>query len=349
MARQNAIINRMSIIETLGETTVICSDKTGTITKGEMTVRKIYQDGKYYDIGGVSYDAPGTISQNGQQLDLKNSTLFPLLHCGVVCNDSTLKRLETGNAFKVIGSATEGALLVLGAKFNNFKEDLTSRRIEEMPFDSKRKMMSVLLEENGKKVVYAKGAPEMILARCSTGLINGQRVSLGEQEKTNLSKAQAELTSQGYRTLALAYKENHGDTYTEDEFIFLGLVGMEDPPREEVADAIAQCKKSGIQVKMITGDNKDTAKAIASQIGIIGEAITGTEMNKLSDEELTQVVKTITIFSRVQPEDKLRIIKALKANNEIVTMTGDGVNDAPALKEANIGVALGLYGNDVSS
>ncbi len=348
MAKQNAIINRMSIIETLGETTVICSDKTGTITKGEMTARKIYQNGVFFDVSGVGYDSTGAITQNGTAIDPKNSSLTSLIRCGVICNDSTLKPLEAQNTFKVIGSATEGALLTLGAKINFFKDDVTSERIEEMPFDSKRKMMSVLYDEGGKKIVYGKGAPEILIKKCSSQLKNGSVVSMSDLERSEIEKAHQDLTSKGYRTIALAYKENKEDTYTEDSFVFLGMIGMEDPPREEVADAIDQCKKSGIQVKMITGDNKETAIAIAAQIGIEGNAITGEELNSLSDEELANSVKNIAIFARVQPEDKLRIIKALKANNEIVTMTGDGVNDAPALKEAHIGVALGINGTDVS-
>jgi len=209
-------------------------------------------------------------------------------------------------------------------------------------------MMSVLYKDDKEKVVCAKGAPEVILGKCISIQTEHGIEKLSEEKKKEILKANRQLTSQAFRSLAFAYKVNSHDSYTEDEFVFLGLTGMEDPPREEVAEAIILCKQSGIKVKMITGDNKETAQAVANQIGITGGILTGDEMDKLSDDELTKAVVSTVIFARVKPEDKLRIVKALKANNEIVTMTGDGVNDAPALKEAHIGVAMGINGTDVS-
>lgn len=349
MAKQNVIINRMSIIETLGETSVICSDKTGTLTRGEMTVKKIYAGNKTYEVSGVGYETDGELKEGSRKIDIEKSDLLTrLIKCSVVCNDSNIESIGEKNEYKVIGSSTEGALLILSAKFGLYKENFPNLRIEEIPFDSRRKMMSVLYEENKEKVVYAKGAPEVILSKCSYIQTASGVEKLSTQKKTSILKVNHELASQAFRSLAFSYKLNSKDTYTEDEFIFLGLAGLEDPPREEVAEAIALCKQSGIKVKMITGDNKQTAVAIANKIGITGDILTGEEMDRISDDELEKSVLGVAIFARVKPEDKLRIVKALKANNEVVTMTGDGVNDAPALKEAHIGVAMGINGTDVS-
>jgi P-type Ca2+ transporter type 2C len=348
MAKQNAVINRMSIIETLGETSVICSDKTGTLTRGEMTVQQAFIGGKMLEITGVGYEAVGDFLMSGTKLTGKQSHLEQLLTCAVICNDSNIERTEEAELYRVIGSATEGALLVLAAKRGMFKENFPNPRIEEVPFDSQRKMMSVLYNNGKEKIVYAKGAPEVILRKC-THILSGKGViPFSDAEKKAVLAANSTLTSEAFRSLALAYKSNKTDTYKEDRFVFLGLVGMEDPPREEVTEAIALCKQSGIKVKMITGDNKETAIAIAHEIGIDGDVVTGDELDALPDDALEKVVMTIAIFARVKPEDKLRIVKALKANNEVVTMTGDGVNDAPALKEAHIGVAMGINGTDVS-
>jgi Ca2+-transporting ATPase len=349
MAKQNAIVNRMSIIETLGETSVICSDKTGTITKGEMTVKKLYTNGQLYDVSGIGYETEGAISKKDTDIDPQKETeVRKLIECAVICNDSTIERTGNERIYHVIGSSTEGALLILGAKVGVFKEAFPDVRIEEMPFDSKRKMMSVLYKHGQEKVVYAKGALEVILKNSVSVQTSKGVEKLTEEKRKEILESNKGLTSQAFRTLGFAYKVIAKDTYSEDMFIFVGLCGMEDPPREEVIDALKQCAQSGIKVKMITGDNKETAQAIAKQVGIIGDLLTGQEMDQLTDDELTKVVLTTAIFARVKPEDKLRIVKALKANDEIVTMTGDGVNDAPALKEAHIGVAMGINGTDVS-
>lgn len=349
MAKQNAVINRMSIIETLGETSVICTDKTGTLTKGEMTIKKMFLDGELYDVSGVGYEAEGVITKDNKAVDLSSHHAFTgLLKCAVLCNDSNIERLGTDSEYKVIGSSTEGSLLILGAKLQVFKENFNGKRIEEMPFDSQRKMMSILYSEGRNKLVLVKGAPEVVLKKCTHILTARGTEKLSAEDHKAIITTNHQLTTSSFRSLALAYKHSRDDVYTEDELVFLGLVGMEDPPREEVAEAIAQCLQSGIKVKMITGDHRETALAIASEIGIKGEVLTGEEMDKLSDSELIQRVNSIGIFARVKPEDKLRIVQALKANGEIVTMTGDGVNDAPALKEAHIGVAMGINGTDVS-
>jgi P-type Ca2+ transporter type 2C len=351
MARQNVVINRMSIIETLGETSVICSDKTGTITKGEMTVKKIFTDNKIYEVTGTGYEIDGQITENNNKVSITpNSPLELLLKTATLCNDTVIEDTGDEKTYKVKGTATEGALLILAAKTGLFKEDIKYRRTEEIPFDSVRKMMSTAYQVENKNMVFAKGAPEVILSKCTHIHTQKGIEKLTDAIKENISQIHSEMTQEALRGLAFAYKENNSNStsYTEDSLIFLGLTGMEDPPREEVKDAIALCMESGIKVKMITGDNPSTAKAIGEQIGLVGEVIEGHRINEMSDEELIKIVPSITIFSRVQPEHKLRIVRALKANNEIVTMTGDGVNDAPALKEAHIGVAMGINGTDVS-
>jgi len=350
MAKQNAVVNRMSIIETLGETSVICSDKTGTITKGEMTIRKVYVSEKFHEVTGIGYEAKGSVGGEDHTIELKKNEPFEkLIACATICNDSNIERMGDGALYKVVGSSTEGALLILAAKLGVFKEAFSGSRPEEIPFDSKRKMMSVLYDDSKSKEVYAKGAPEVILGKCTSILTDKGIEALTDSRKKQILEANQKLASGALRSLGLAYKKHpHGKSYNEEEFIFIGLVGMEDPPREEVKGAIELCKQSGIKVKMITGDNHETAEAVAKQVGIEGETLTGDEMDKLSDYELAAVVKKTAIFARVKPEDKLRIVQALKANNEVVTMTGDGVNDAPALKEAHIGVAMGVSGTDVS-
>ncbi len=349
MSKQNAVVNRMSIIETLGETSVICSDKTGTLTKGEMTVETLFADGKTYHVSGVGYDIQGNITGNGKKISLAwENALSMILKTAVICNDSNIEREGEDGEYKVIGSSTEGALLVLAAKLDIFRENYLKSRIEEIPFDSKRKMMSVLYPEKDTNLLYVKGAIEVVLPKCTHILINGKREKLTDKKRKEQVAANQKFSAKALRTLSFAYKENKSKSYTEDDLTFLGIAGMEDSPREEVAEAIELCRASGIKVKMITGDNKETAEAIARQIGIVGKTVTGYELDEMTDSELSKIVNEIGVFARVKPEDKLRIIKALKENDEIVTMTGDGVNDAPALKEAHIGVAMGINGTDVS-
>jgi Ca2+-transporting ATPase len=349
MAKKNAIVNRMSIIETLGETTVICADKTGTITKGEMTVKKIYADAEVYDIGGAGYEAVGKFKIKNKQVELVGEAVKKLLACAVLCNDARIKLKET-KSYEISGMPTEAALLVMASKAKVFREDYTVERLEELPFDSKRKMMSVLVEEAGTLAVYAKGAPEIMLAKCNSILQAGRRVPLDEAMRTSIVKQWEKLASQAYRTMVLAYKEvDDRSAELESDLVYLGLVAIEDSPREEVAEALATCLRAGIEVKMITGDNLMTAISVAKQIGLaIKKTMTGEELENATDKELAVLVKEVNIFARVRPEHKLRIVRALKAGGEVVTMTGDGINDSPALKEAHIGVAMGINGTDVS-
>ncbi|KKQ65017.1 MAG: ATPase, P-type (Transporting), HAD superfamily, subfamily IC [Candidatus Daviesbacteria bacterium GW2011_GWA2_38_24] len=341
MAKKNAIVNRMSIIETLGETTVICSDKTGTLTKGEMTVKKVFVNNTLLDVTGSGYEGKGEFLNGEKSIrPLEDQTLKMLLKTAVVCNDSSIERTGEDMEYKVTGTPTEGALMIFSAKAQVFKEDLENQRLEEIPFNSERKMMSVLSKEGSEYFVFAKGAPEVILNRCK----------ITEKEKSAYLKVVEELNSLAFRTLALAYKKvlQPKKNYSEEDLIFLGLVGMEDPPREEAAAAIQMSAHAGVKVKMITGDNKQTAISIAEQIGLKGDVLEGEELDKMSDEELQTALDKVVVFARVRPEHKLRIVKLLKNKGEIVTMTGDGVNDAPALKEAHIGVAMGKNGTDVS-
>ena len=351
MAQKNAIVNRMSIIETLGETTVICSDKTGTITKGEMTVKKIFQDNQIVEVSGAGYEGNGDFLIHNRKINLKKeNVLNDLVKCAVLCNDSKIERTGEDKIFHIRGTPTEASLLVMAAKANIYQEDMKYKRVEEIPFNSERKIMSVLCKSDKGNFVYSKGALEFLLKKCKYIQRNDGVFTLTERERKKILEANKEMTSDCLRTLAFAYKQvkAFSKDHFEEELIFLGLVGMEDPPREEVEESILLCLRAGIKVKMITGDNRETALAISKRIGLQGKIIEGEDLDKMTEIELSKIVSEIVIFARVKPEHKLMIVKALKMNGEIVTMTGDGVNDAPALKEAHIGVAMGKNGTDVS-
>ena len=353
MAEKNAIVNRMSIIETLGEVTVICSDKTGTITKGEMTIKFIFTGNDLYEVGGSGFVAHGKITKGGIEIDVnKQQDVKQLLLTSILCNNSEIERTGNDNEYRAIGSPTETALLILGAKTGTFKENYLYDRIYEYPFNSDRKMMSVLYKQDDKYFVYAKGAPEVILGKCTKLYNNGNEKDLTDKEKESLYSLQQEMSSTAYRTLAICYKEvaANDKSYQEEGFTCLGLVAMEDTPREGVAEAIKTAIGAGIRVYMITGDNKETALSIAKQIGLNtnNKILDGNTIDSLSDAELAVEVKDTTIFARVKPEHKIRLVKIFKDLDETVAMTGDGVNDAPALKEAHIGIAMGKNGTDVS-
>ena len=318
---------------------------------GEMTVKKIFVWDKFFDIGGAGFESIGEFLHNNKKVDLKNEkVLYSLLRTATLCNDSWIEKKETGKEYRIIGSPTEAALLIMAAKAGIFKEDLKLSRIEELLFTSERKLMSVLYKENSEGYVYAKGALEVLLKKCKFIQKENKIISLKNSEREKILAINKNLTTNSFRTIALAYKKTNsfGKDSLEEQLVFLGIAGMEDPPREEVKDSIKLCRTAGIKIKMITGDAKETAISIAKQVGLFGEIIDGDELDKLSDNELLSVVNKIVIFARVRPEHKLRIVKALKQNGEIVTMTGDGENDAPALKEAHIGVAMGKNGTAVS-
>jgi P-type Ca2+ transporter type 2C len=351
MAQRNAIVNRMSIIETLGEITHICSDKTGTITKGEMTVKFLFAGGRLYTLTGVGYDSGGEVQEHDRRADLQENEVFPLLFkSSVLCNDTMIERTGEDGVYSVKGTPTEGSLLIMAAKAGVYKDDISSERVQEIPFSSERKMMSVLCEEESGYYVYTKGAPEILLKKCDQIFKYNKEMPMEEKHLNRILELNDEMGKNSFRTLAIAYKKlDFADKdFSEDGFVFLGLACMEDPPREEVMEAIKVSEGAGITVKMITGDNRETASAIGKQIGLKGKIMEGYQIDELTDEELSNQVKDICIFSRVRPEHKLRIVKALKENGEIVAMTGDGVNDAPALKEAHVGIAMGKNGTDVS-
>lgn len=351
MVKQNAIISRMSVLETLGETTVICSDKTGTITEGEMTVKKIVLSGQEFEVSGDGDSSKGEILYEQKTVKPEQKRdLNLLIKTGILCNDAKIELSGEDNTYRRSGNFTEGSLLILGAKAKLFREDFKHIREEELPFSSERKMMSVLCREGQDYFVYSKGALEKIIEKCKYVQNNGQVVELTAGAKNKILEVNKKITKQSYRTLALAYKtaENGDLDFLEEDLIFLGFVGMEDPPRQGVTEAILTCKLAGIRVKMITGDNKETAMAIASQVGLTGTVLEGEEIDSMSDDELAIAADGSVIFARVRPEHKLRIVSVLKRNGEVVTMTGDGVNDAPALKEAQVGIAMGKNGTDVS-
>ncbi|MBS3073692.1 HAD-IC family P-type ATPase, partial [Candidatus Pacearchaeota archaeon] len=271
MSQKNAIVNRMSIIETLGETTVICSDKTGTITKGEMTIKKILCGNQLFEVTGAGYESAGDFLSNGQKIDIqKNNSLKILLKAGVLCNDSKIERKETDGEYLIKGSPTEAALLIASAKAGIFRDDLNFIRKEEIPFSSERKIMSVLYREKNENYIYSKGALEILLKHCKFIQRDDGIFTLLERDRKNIMKINKELTSKSFRTLAIAYKKTKSINmdHFEEELVFIGLVGMEDPPREEIKEALKLCYVAGIKVKMITGDNKETAIAIAKQIGL---------------------------------------------------------------------------------
>ncbi len=333
MIKKNALIRKLHSVETLGSTTVICSDKTGTLTKNEMTVRKIFANNELIEVSGAGYDQYGKFSKDPKQFEL-------LLKCGALCNDAILN--DT-----LIGDPTEGALIVSAAKAGLVKKKLEddNPRLDENPFDSERKMMSTTHRADKIRTMYTKGAPERVLNCCKSILINGRIEVLDAKIKETILQENEKLANEALRVLGFAYKELDCDTKEED-LIFLGLQAMIDPPREEVKLAIKKCRSAGIKVVMITGDHKDTAVAIANELGIHGKAITGAELDKITN--LESVVDDIAVYARVNPEHKFKIVTALQARGHVVAMTGDGVNDAPALKKAEIGIAMGITGTDVA-
>ena len=338
MLKRNALIRKLPAVETLGCTSVICSDKTGTLTQNKMTVKEILTNGKIYELDKE-----------------KLNNCEKLKEAFVYCNDTNYNYDIKDIDKAVMGDPTETALVKVFFNDTNEAESFISRanRVFEIPFDSTRKMMTVIMNANGKESCYMKGAPERVLERCNAVLENGKIKPLTAQKKKQIYSYIESMSNRALRCIAAAYKEEHvvKNDSVEDNLIFLGVAGSMDPPRIEVKDAVLKCKMAGIKPVMITGDHKNTALAIAKSINICttdDQAITGDELEKMSDEELVKRVEKLRVFARVSPNHKLRIVKAFKKNNNIVAMTGDGVNDAPAIKEADIGVAMGISGTDVT-
>ena len=359
MARRRAIIRHLPAVETLGSTTVICSDKTGTLTQNQMTVQEIDAGGRLYHVTGSGYEPAGEIHfEQTPIVANENVALIETLGAGLVCNDSRLVRSDKSQTI-VQGDPTEAALIVAAQKAGLSEDEWSGRlpRIETIPFESEYKYMATLHGAGHQpKMIYIKGAVETLLEKCAHAL-NGAG-ELAPLDKTRLLRDAEAMAGRGLRVLAFARREMppaHSDLEHEHvagELTFLGLQGMLDPPRPEVITAVARCKSAGIRVLMITGDHVLTAKAIAAQIGLDSGAevvaLTGRELEKLTDEELADAAEHTCVFARVAPEQKLRLIKALQSRGHVVAMTGDGVNDAPALKQADIGVAMGITGTDVS-
>ncbi len=360
MAEKNAIVKKLLAVETLGTTTVICSDKTGTLTQNEMTVKKIYVDGTDVDVTGTGYKPEGEYlieNEKMQEDDIKS--LHTLLHIMSLTNDSKL--IEEQGTYKIVGDPTEGALLTAAGKKDITKEDVNEKypRIEEIPFDSERKMMTTFHDNfiSDSTVSFTKGAPDIIIEKCSRVLLDNEIKPMTEEIKQKLLAKNSEYARQALRVLAYAFRKHEQlpDEITsekiEDEMIFVGLSGMIDPPREEVKDAIKECKSAGITPVMITGDYLETAVAIAKDLGICqdeSQAIMGAELNNMTDEQIREIVKEKRVYARVSPQNKVQIVTALKENGNIAAMTGDGVNDAPAIKKADIGIAMGITGTDVA-
>ena len=334
MAEKKALIRRLSSVETLGSTNVICTDKTGTLTQNAMTVRTIWVDRKWIEVTGAGYAPEGEFSAEAPELDIA-------LRIGALCNNANILQ-EEGN-WVVAGDPTEGSLLTVAGKKGFTKAGLEKEYsfIEENPFDSERKMMSILRRDNGQKKLFVKGAPDVLIKRAKKSLIDGREVPINREE---IERANSELASKAFRVLAVAYQTNM-DAPIEEDLVFVALIAMHDPPRPEVKDAIAECKRAGIETVMVTGDHKKTAMAIAGELGMEAEnAVDGIELENLTDEELQK----ITVFSRISAAHKLRIIKAFKDQGKVTAMTGDGVNDAPAVLAADIGISMGITGTDVT-
>jgi P-type Ca2+ transporter type 2C len=338
MIKKNALVRKLPSVETLGSVSVICTDKTGTLTHNQMTVTKIWANNTVYDVTGAGYQAEGDFLIGKKKAD--RTQLAKILAIGAYCNDAKLS--GDGKKREVFGDPTEAALVVSAEKA---KLKVHAKRVDEIPFTSERKMMTTLHDVDGKKASFTKGSPSIILDKCDRILSNGKVTRLTRDRMKVILKENEKFASEALRVLGFAYKEHTTKKDAEKGMIFVGFQAMIDPPRKEVKNAIKRCQDAGIRVIMITGDQLLTAKAIAEELGITGDAVAGQQMKKL---DLRSDIKNIGIFARVDPKDKLDIVNALKHNSHIVAMTGDGVNDAPALKRADIGISMGVSGTDVA-
>ncbi len=351
MVKRNALVRRLPAVETLGSTSVICSDKTGTLTKDEMTARKIYVAGRVFEVTGSGYEPHGDFSLDGSTIE-PPEVVKKLLRAATLVSDAHVVREDAEGLWRLKGDPTEGALVVAAAKAGLLKADLEDAfpRIGEIPFTSEAKRMTTLHSTSEGKVAFAKGAPETILGSCSRVVTAEGEALLDDAERKAILNTVSEMASEALRVLAVAAKRNATLEDAEREMTFLGLVGMIDPPRLEAKASVEQCERAGIKVVMITGDHPLTAQAVARELGLgaHGRAITGADLETMSDEALEREVEQIEVYSRVSPADKLRVVTALQKKGHVAAMTGDGVNDAPALKKADIGIAMGITGTDVS-
>jgi Ca2+-transporting ATPase len=345
MQKHNALIRKLPAAETLGRTTVICTDKTGTLTEEEMVVTKLYCGGDYFNVKN------NLLYFENKKVDVSDDTnLKMLLKIGSMCNNARIEKDRHGKIIRILGDPTEKAILFVADNFNIASDDKESR-LKEYSFSSKRKLMSIVWEKNQHIISYVKGAPDIILKKSTKEFVDGRTIHLTEKRKEELLRAYENMAAGALRVLGFAYKmqnSNFNQESCENGLIFVGFEGIMDPPRKEVAPAIKECLNAGIAIKMITGDSIITAKAVADQIGLDGGCIEEKELAKLSEEEFNDMVRTKTVFARITPETKFKIIKSLRAQGEIVAVTGDGVNDVLALKQAHISVAMGIRGTDVA-
>lgn len=351
MVKRNALMRRLPAVETLGSTSVICSDKTGTLTKDEMTARKIFVAGQIFEVSGAGYEPHGVFAHAGSTVE-PSSALELLLQAGILASDAHIVHSESDGRWHVKGDPTEGALVVAAAKAGLHKADLDAQypRVNEIPFTSETKRMTTLHTGTKNTVAYSKGAPEIILDSCARHLTADGQTALDAASREVILEAARQMASGALRVLAVASKSDATLENAEHEMTFLGLMGMIDPPRPEARSAIQTCEQAGIKVVMITGDHPLTAQAVARELGLLktGRIITGAELEAMSEAELEREVENIEVYARVSPAHKLRVVTALQKNGHIVAMTGDGVNDAPALKKADIGIAMGITGTDVT-
>lgn len=368
MLKQKALVHKLHSVETLGCTSVICTDKTGTITENKMTVSKVCCDGKQYDISGNGYRIAGEITLNGSAVNpAAEKPLTELMTCGVLCNNAAISssrpvetrqrgRLDTSGEWETVGDPTEIALLAAAAKAGITAEKLKGsyHKADEIPFDSETRCMTVISRSGSALTAFSKGAADVILNRCGFILTTEGIKPLTPSIKRRIEAEHEKMTEDALRVLAFADKVLTSGCKQQDietGMVFLGLMGMTDPPRAEAINAVKLCRSAHIRTVMITGDHKNTAAAIAKKAGIYKKGdmvLTGAELEAMSDSELESIIDKVTVYARVNPADKLRIVRAFKKHGEIVTMTGDGVNDAPAIKEASIGVAMGVTGTDVT-
>ncbi|SDD98757.1 Ca2+-transporting ATPase [Paenibacillus sp. UNCCL117] len=369
MIQRKAIVRKLPSVETLGCASVICSDKTGTLTQNKMAVTHLWVGGQMMEVTGDGYEPEGVIVKEGKPVDLRNNQMLRrLLQVSVLCNNASLhqekqeskkKDADGADVWTIKGDPTEGALVVLGAKAGLTQSSLESlyRRTLELPFDSDRKRMSVIVEHQGGRMACTKGAPDLLIQQCAYVLWDDRVIPFTPTLKQKVSAAADGMAQNALRVLGLAYRDLKDSDRQLDEagvecqLVFIGLTGMIDPPRREVRDAITKCRRAGIKTVMITGDHQTTAEAIARQLGILpqeGKVMNGQQLAAMSDDDLDRHVEDIYVYARVSPEHKLRIVKSLQRKGHTVAMTGDGVNDAPAIKAADIGIAMGISGTDVS-
>ncbi len=354
MVKRHALIRRLPAVETLGSTSVICSDKTGTLTKDEMTVRKLFAAGQVFDVSGSGYEPVGQFSIDGKAVEV-SAELQQMLTAATLASDATIVKDEASNEkndWDIKGDPTEGALVVAAAKAGLKKDglDVIYPRLQEIPFTSESKRMTTLHKTAMGNIAYTKGAPEIILENCASVLTARGVKRLDEATRKQVLDTAQSFASQALRVLAIASKTDAVLESAQTGMTFLGLAGMIDPPRPEAREAIAVCESAGIRPVMITGDHPVTAQAVARELGLLknGRVVTGAELDDISDEDFKREVESIDVYARVSPAHKLRVVTALQANEHIVAMTGDGVNDAPALKKADIGIAMGITGTDVT-